>query len=75
MSKQKNIDIVQDFLIDSPKYIRKHFKKMKKAYKNKKVYKKGLVVYKYICCNTMCHSPKRQKEILNAIEKIFSSII
>lgn len=74
MSKVKNIEIVQDFLIDAPKYIRKHFKKMKKAYKNKKNYKKGILVFEYVCCGVCCHSSKRKKEIISAIDKIYKTI-
>jgi hypothetical protein len=71
MGKQKNINTIEEILIDAPKPIRKIWKKIKRNYKKKKFFKgyKPFLLHLTECLPI--YSKHRKKEILNAWNKIY----
>lgn len=74
MNKRKNIDTIQDVLIDAPKFIRKAWKKIKKSYKNKKKFsaENGILVRSFLNCQMKHYNLKSKK--LRRIVKAWKEI-
>lgn len=75
MKKRKNIEIVEEILIDAPKLVKKQWKKVKKAYKNKKHVEKHKLktVKSFLLGEFYKYSKSRKRSIVKAWKHIRES--